>query len=110
KEAHGVTTCLSECFDLVVMASGWRGAGSSGRPWLRGFRAAVPCVGPGQPDADAAAGQVPQQRAGGVAVLDRGRGDQHGQHQAGGSDVAATAMCRLRPLTFLALSQSWLAL
>jgi hypothetical protein len=43
-------------------------------------------AGPGQPDPGAAAGQVPQQRPGAVAVLDAGRGDHHGQQQPGGID------------------------
>jgi hypothetical protein len=38
-------------------------------------------VGPGQADAGAAAGQIPYQRPGGVAVLDRGRSDHDGRHQ-----------------------------
>src|SRR5215470_5360605 len=41
-------------------------------------------VGPDQQDLAASAMQVPQQRPGGVAVLDAGGGDHHGQDQAQG--------------------------
>jgi hypothetical protein len=41
-------------------------------------------VGPDQTDLPAGTVQVPQQRPGSVAVLDRGGGDHHGQHQAHG--------------------------
>ncbi len=44
--------------------------------------AGVDGVGPDQADAAAGAVQVPQQRPGGVAVLDGGGGDHHGQQQA----------------------------
>ena len=47
-----------------------------------GELAGVNGVGPDQADAAGGAVQVPQQRAGGVAVLDGGGGDHHGQQQA----------------------------
>ena len=43
--------------------------------------AGVAAVGPGQLHRGEGAAQVPQQRPGGVAVLDAGGGDQHGQQQ-----------------------------
>jgi hypothetical protein len=43
--------------------------------------AGVAAVGPGEPDLGECLLQVPQQRLGGVAVLDAGGGDQHGQQQ-----------------------------
>src|SRR5215470_15964611 len=43
-------------------------------------------VGPDQADAGAGAAQVPQQGAGGVAVLHRGRGDDRVEQQAAGID------------------------
>jgi hypothetical protein len=47
-------------------------------------------IGPGQADAGAAAGQIPYQRPGGVAVLDRGRSD----HDGDTSPIVSTAMKR----------------
>src|SRR5438874_4177939 len=54
----------------------------------------VAAVGPDQPDVAVAAGQVPQQRPGGVAVLDGRGGDHHGQQQPGGvhGDVPLAAV------------------
>jgi len=51
-------------------------------------------VGPGQPHPRAGAAQVPQQRAGGVAVLHAGGGDDHIEQQPGGvyRDVALAAV------------------
>jgi hypothetical protein len=47
-----------------------------------GELAGVDGISPDQPDAAGGAVQVPQQRPGGVAVLDGGGGDHHGQQQA----------------------------
>ena len=55
------------------------GRGPGGKP-----AGGVSGVGPDQNDLPASTVQVPQQRPGGVAVLDRGGGDHHGQHQAHG--------------------------
>jgi hypothetical protein len=44
--------------------------------------ARVAAVGPGKPDLGKRLLHVPQQRPGGVAVLDAGGGDQDGQQQA----------------------------
>src|SRR5215467_12128552 len=49
-------------------------------------RAGVSGVGPDQADVAAGAVGVPQQRPGGVAVLDGGGGDDHVQDQPGGVD------------------------
>jgi hypothetical protein len=51
-------------------------------------------VGPGQPDARAGAAQIPQQRAGGVAVLHAGGGDDHIEQQPRGvhGDVPLAAV------------------
>ena len=48
--------------------------------------AGVAAVGPGQPDRREGPAQVPQQRPGGVAVLDGRGGDQDGEQQAEGVD------------------------
>ena len=55
------------------------GCGPDGEP-----AGGVSGVGPDQNDLPASTVQVLQQRPGGVAVLDRGGGDHHGQHQAHG--------------------------
>ena len=66
-----------------------------------GELAGVDGVGPDQADAAAGAVQVPQQRPGGVAVLDGGGGDHHGQQQAhrvhGDVPLAAVHLFRVIP-------------
>ena len=66
-----------------------------------GQLAGVSGIGPDQLDPAAGTVQIPQQRPGAAAVLDRGGGDHHGQDQAHGvyCDVPLAA------LTFLALSR-----
>src|SRR6266571_5710803 len=66
-----------------------------------GELAGVDSTGPDQADAAAGAVQVPQQRPGGVAVLDGGGGDHHGQQQAhrvyGDVPLAAVHFFRVIP-------------
>jgi hypothetical protein len=54
------------------------------------FPGGVAGIGPDQPDPAAGPVKVPQQRPGGIAVLDGGGSDHHGQQQARGvhRDVA----------------------
>ncbi|HMH35444.1 MAG TPA: hypothetical protein VK584_00800 [Streptosporangiaceae bacterium] len=91
---EGVRVALADDLQLDLQAGG-PGDELSG----------VSRISPGQPDAGAAAGQVPQQGAGGVAVVD----DAAMITTVSTRPVASTAMCRLRPPSFSALSQSRLA-
>ena len=73
------------------------GRGPGGQPG-----GVVAGVGPHQADTGAGAVGVPQQRPGAVTVLDRGRGDDHVQDQAGhvDGDVAFAAVDFLGSIAF----------
>lgn len=77
-----------------------RGDAERGDPAVQPYGLVVG-VGPGQPDAGAGVAEIPHQRPGGAAVLDRGQDDHGGEQQPGDTDGDVP----LAAVDFLAASQ-----